>query len=99
MADPHLAGSYPMRPIVKRLSASFALVLIAFVWISPPASAITVELAKKCRAIALKAHPMSLPGAKNGTAQAERAYYSACIANNGTMPDNNTQNTTAPAAK
>lgn len=51
-----------------------------------PASAITVELAKKCRDMAIKAHPYQLPGVKGpGTAAAERDYYNDCIAKDGNM--------------
>ena len=76
-----------------------ALGLMAALALPGPASAITAELAKKCQALAAKAHPMAIPGSKVGTAKAERDYFGACIQNNGTMPDNDTQKTTAPAAK
>lgn len=55
-----------------------------------PASAISLELAKKCRAMALTAHPYKLPGTKGpGTAAAQRSYYDECIAKGGNMPDGN----------
>ena len=55
-----------------------------------PAQAISVELAKKCRAMALKAHPYKLPGVNGpGTAAAERDYFSKCVANGGNMPEQN----------
>ena len=63
-----------------------------------PAFAISVELAKKCRDLALKAHPYKLPGVKGGqgNAEAERSYYSDCLAKGGKMPDTTTQDA-APA--
>lgn len=51
-----------------------------------PASAITAELAKKCRALAIKAHPWKRPGEKGGTAQVQRDYFSECLAKGGDMP-------------
>jgi hypothetical protein len=53
-----------------------------------PAAAITVELAKKCRASMLKAHPYVLPGNKAaaGLAEAQRDYFNKCVANDGNMP-------------
>lgn len=55
-----------------------------------PAGAITAELAKKCRAMAIKAHPYKMPGVQGaGTAAAERDYYSQCIARGGNMPQEN----------
>jgi hypothetical protein len=56
-----------------------------------PAHAITVELAKKCRALAIQAHPYKMPGEKGpGTATAQRDYFSQCVARGGNMPEENT---------
>jgi hypothetical protein len=88
-----------MGPTVKRFAASVGLILVISLSITIPASALSVELAKQCREMAIKAHPMTLPGVKTGNAQAQRDDYRACIANNGIMPDNNTQRTTDPTAK
>jgi hypothetical protein len=68
---------------------------------SPPAFAITADLANKCRAMALKAYPRKLAGSKNGTSGAERKYFQDCVARGGTAPDDNNQQTPAqaPAAK
>jgi hypothetical protein len=55
-----------------------------------PARAITVELAKKCRAMAIKAHPYKMPGVPGqGTGAAERTFFNDCIARGGNMPDEN----------
>ncbi len=52
-----------------------------------PAGAISVELAKKCRALALKAHPYKMPGEPGaGTGAAEREYFNECVAKGGNMP-------------
>jgi hypothetical protein len=46
-----------------------------------------VELAKKCRALMLKSYPYELPGGRNGNSEAQREYFSKCVANDGNMPD------------
>ena len=51
-----------------------------------PASAISVELAKKCRALMLKAYPYELPGNRKGNSEAQREYFNKCVANEGNMP-------------
>ncbi len=64
---------------------------------STPASAITVELAKKCREMSVKAFPPQRPGTKSGNAGEARKYYSDCVANNGVMPENKSQKPAAAA--
>jgi hypothetical protein len=77
--------------VAKRCAASLMLIPIVTMLSIVPASAITVELAKKCQALAYKAHPPTLAGVKTGTAQAQRDFYKTCIDNNGTMPADNSQ--------
>ena len=50
-----------------------------------PASALTAELAKKCRALAIKAHPPVLPGKRTGSEQAQRDYFRDCVAKEGNV--------------
>jgi hypothetical protein len=58
--------------------------------LSVPADAsISAELAKKCRAQAIQAHPTQLYGA-SGTATQQREYFSTCVAHNGNAPDDKT---------
>ena len=52
-----------------------------------PASAITADLAKKCREMALKAHPPAPAGSKMTSAKAQQDFYRACVAKNGKMND------------
>lgn len=52
-----------------------------------PAFPISVELAKKCRLMAVKAYPPQLAGTKGGTAAAERQYFQDCVKNDGIMPE------------
>ena len=51
---------------------------------SKTASPISAELAKKCRALAIKAHPKPASGSY---AQEQRDYYQDCIAKGGNMPN------------
>jgi len=52
------------------------------------AGPISAELAKKCRALAIKTHPTKPAGSKDGAyAQAQRDYFQDCIAKGGNMPD------------
>jgi hypothetical protein len=66
-----------MRYTGSALSALFVTVQILLLSTSPSA-AISVELAKKCRDIAIKAHPLAMPG--KPYAQAERDFFRQCVA-------------------
>jgi murein L,D-transpeptidase YafK len=79
-----------MRNTAIALSALFVTVQILFLSTSPTA-AITVDLAKKCRDMAIKAHPPAMPG--KPYAQAERDFFRQCVANNGRI-----EYTDAPSA-
>ena len=70
---------------VKIFGTLFALT--AFLSMQAPAEAITVELAKKCRAMALKEHPTPRVGTKTGEHKAQTAYFRSCIAKDGKMDD------------
>jgi hypothetical protein len=50
-----------------------------------PQHAPSAALAKKCRELAVKAHPPATAGSKTGTAAAERAYFTTCIKTGGEM--------------
>lgn len=56
------------------------------------ASAVSVDVAKKCEVLTFKAFPPREPGnpaagSAKGTAAAVRRYFNECIANGGTMDD------------
>ena len=53
-----------------------------------PVSAISPELAKKCRALAIKAHPPQTAGTKP-YATAERELFNRCVLQNGEMSNKN----------
>ena len=70
----------------KQFAVFIPLILTAYVSVVSPASAITAELAKKCRALAIKAHPSPIPGTKaKGAEKAQRDYFQQCIAKDGKM--------------
>jgi hypothetical protein len=52
----------------------------------PHASALTAEVANKCRQYAVKAYPPTRVGSKKGTAGAERQYFKDCVAKDGNVP-------------
>ncbi|HEY9716108.1 MAG TPA: hypothetical protein V6C69_01460 [Trichormus sp.] len=70
-----------MDRIFRTFGLTVLLGLITMTIIVSPASAISVELAKKCRDMAIKTHPPTVPGAKKGSAEAERVFYQSCITN------------------
>jgi hypothetical protein len=68
------------------------LLLVALGPMTRPASAITVELAKKCETLTAKAFPPRVvgnpaAGSKKGSAGDERAYFNKCVENNGKTDD------------
>jgi len=56
-----------------------ALTLVALALSAAPAAAITAEVAKKCREVAVKAHPPQPAGTRN-YAQAQRETFRDCVA-------------------
>jgi hypothetical protein len=84
--------------MVKSLTliTAFAVVVQVVLLVeTPPAAAISADLAKKCRDMAIKAHPPELPGGKPYGA-AERDDYNKCISNNGQMPDDGPPKSSLP---
>jgi hypothetical protein len=75
-----------------------ALVLIGIALGLAPdrASAITVEVAKKCNALIAKEFPPREPGnpaagSTKGSGRDQRAFFDKCVANNGNMDDKATK--------
>jgi hypothetical protein len=76
-------------------SAIFVPVCFAAWSMINSASAITVEVAKKCEGLTAKAFPPReignpAAGSAKGTAQNQRDYFNKCVANGGNM-DSDTQ--------
>jgi hypothetical protein len=77
---------------VKFCSTLVALLCIVVGPMTDRASAVTVEVAKKCNALTAKAFPPRVvgnpaAGSAKGTGTDERAYYRKCVANGGNMDD------------
>ena len=68
--------------------AAFIVAVGIFLFSAVPSGAITADLAKKCRDMAIQAHPPDLAGTRP-YAQAERDYFSQCVSKNGQMQDTN----------
>lgn len=65
----------------KKLVLFTVLVMLFFWPMVGPAGAISAELAKKCRALAIKTHPTPTPGSKaTGAEKAQRDFFQSCIA-------------------
>ena len=73
-----------MGPLKRYFGALMATVFITFC-ANQPASAITAELAKKCRQMAFKEHPPVRAGSKPGAAKAQQDYFRTCVAKDGKM--------------
>lgn len=75
-----------------------ALLLIAVGPMATEASAITVEVAKKCETLMAKAFPPRqagnpAAGSAKGTAQEQRAYFNKCVTNGGKVDDSGSKET------
>jgi hypothetical protein len=78
-----------MAKLVKSIGALIVLAIVAYLPMTQPSSAISADLAKKCRAMAIKAHPNQTPGSKaSGAEKAEREYFQICVAKGGKMENN-----------
>jgi hypothetical protein len=78
---------------VKSVSVGIALICFSVGATTSSASAMTVELAKKCSALMAKAYPPREPGnpaagSAKGKGGAAQTYYQKCLANNGKVEDN-----------
>ena len=70
------------------LNAFAVTLIIASAATVQPASAITAELAKKCREMMVRAHPVGPAGSKSGgSSAAEREYFRQCIERDGNMDE------------
>ena len=66
------------------VTSSIVFALTTWLLIVRPASGIDADDAKKCRALAIKAHPSPVAGSKaSGVEQAQRSYFQACVAKAG----------------
>lgn len=76
----------------KFAAAHVALVCVVVLATTDGATAITVDVAKKCIALTAKAFPPREPGnpaagSTKGTGQSEQDYFDKCVTNGGTTDD------------
>ena len=74
-----------MRPDTRRLCRLGLLCLTILLSINTTASAVSADLANKCRQLATKAYPPKSVGSKSGNAGAERRYFQECVSKGGAM--------------
>jgi hypothetical protein len=77
---------------LKHRTALITLIFVIHALTAQSALAITVEVARKCGALADKAYPPRIPGNPaagylNGTSQDVRDYFTKCVAKGGEVPD------------
>jgi hypothetical protein len=78
---------------VLKLQCAFVGLICATLLSTPDrASAVTVEVAKKCIALTDAAYPPRIPGnpaagSAKGTGRSEQDYFSKCVARGGKMDD------------
>jgi hypothetical protein len=77
---------------LKSCLSRLALVCIAIGLLSGSASAITVELARKCNAMVATAFPPRVPGnpaagSEKGSGRQMQDYFKKCVENEGKMPE------------
>ena len=82
------AKGYAVMGKLKSRALFAALICVALGAMAGRASAVTVEVAKKCEALAAKAFPPRevgnpAAGSAQGSARDEQIYYAKCIANGG----------------
>ena len=86
--------------VIQQPKSLFAVTILALGanLLAPTMSfAITAELAKKCRLMAIQAHPTQLAGKKNtGVEAAQRNYFSDCVAHEGKMDAKDSTETKTP---
>ena len=74
-------------PLQRASWAGFVAICVILPMAGRPAEALTAELAKKCRALAIKAYPTQPAGGKSSSERSQRDYFQTCVANNGNMPE------------
>ena len=91
----------PINPNVKFWSTLVALFGIVIGPMTGSASAITVEVAKKCQALTAKAFPPRqagnpAAGSAKGSGKVEQDYYKKCIANGGNLDESHPKEEAKP---
>jgi hypothetical protein len=77
-----------MRAVLIALILAALTAVATAAWaLDAPEHPPSADLAKKCRALTVKAHPPAVAGSKSGTAAAEREYFATCIKKGGKMDE------------
>jgi hypothetical protein len=76
-----------MSDFLRTLVVSILSVQMIAVYAASPAAALSAELAKKCRDMAIKSHPPPYPPGNRPYAQAENEFFRLCISKNGQMSE------------
>ncbi len=78
------SGEFCAMKKLAGITGAIVFALTAHLFMVQAASAIDADVAKKCRALAIKAHPTPVAGSKaSGVEQAQRGYFQACLAREG----------------
>ncbi len=77
--------------MTRWIRCSLVLALMAAAAAPQPASALSADLAKKCRELAIKSHPTTLAGSAKGSAQAQRDFYQDCVKKGGNVDTGETK--------
>jgi hypothetical protein len=72
-----------MSSLGRKRSFIGASAVVAFALLPTTASSIAAGLAKKCRAMAIKAYPTVLAGNRKGSAENQREFFQQCVDRNG----------------
>ena len=69
-----------MKKLAQNISTAIFFALAMHVFTPQSASAISADVAKKCRALAIKAYPPPKAGTKtSGAEKAQRDYFQTCL--------------------
>jgi hypothetical protein len=84
--------------VASKSATTCVLLFVAAALVPTSASAVTVEVAKKCNMLLAKEFPPREPGnpaagSAKGTAQDQRAYFNKCVTNGGNMDSSADKNT------
>ena len=84
--------------VISKSAITACALLVVAAALPSGASAITVEVAKKCNMLVAKEFPPREPGnpaagSAKGTAQDQRTYFSKCVTNGGNMDSGADKNT------
>ena len=71
-----------MKILSRIIPVAFAVLFVA---VEPATAQISSALAKKCRALMVKAHPTELYSS-TGSAASQRAYFQKCVSQQGQAP-------------